>query len=384
MSEIYNKKSIKTLCNEYWVKKEKFIEELKLLTYIDENNKVTELWINKWLVNDTYKWFTYIKIDKELFEQILWTINYFLIYQNWWNYWKISVTEKWEWVRSKSEKFIADRLYNKQIKYEYEKELIINNNKIANPDFRLNEINNCVMEFWGLNSKQYKFNSLIKAKKYKENKIECINIYEWDIINPEKRYFDKNRLENKFKEELKRISNNNELIKTQIDKIIDKLNKEQNIIDNNKYIYLNEISKNENKNNMNEKFILTQSINFIDKKQLIKNKYINYFIYIILLIWWIFFIVISIKNKNYLNTKWNIETTLKIDQNKESETIWENSKIDKNFEIILNNIINDQLLTNQDKCIKLKNWYNNLNLKNDQINNVKKEQIIKAWKSLWC
>ena len=50
---------------------------------------------------------------------------------------KCFLTNRGEYVRSKSEKIIADRLYERNIPYRYEAELVLNSGDVVHPDFTL-------------------------------------------------------------------------------------------------------------------------------------------------------------------------------------------------------------------------------------------------------
>jgi hypothetical protein len=105
---------------------------------------------------------------------------------------KKSITIKGEKVKSKSEKIIADSLYYLWIDYIYEKDLIIKNKKVANPDFYLPKYNIWI-EFWWLNDDKYNQIKEFKMRKYNEYGLKYINIYWNDIRNNKKKYLDKEK-----------------------------------------------------------------------------------------------------------------------------------------------------------------------------------------------
>lgn len=89
---------------------------------------------------------------------------------NKWDLNKIYSTEKGDKVRSKSEVIIANTLFNKQISYEYEKQLITPDNQKMSPDFTI-DLNGKTyyLEHVGmLNNEQYSKRWLEKRKLYEE------------------------------------------------------------------------------------------------------------------------------------------------------------------------------------------------------------------------
>ena len=101
-----------------------------------------------------------------------------------------SKTMKWEIVKSKSEKCMADALYMLWIQYEYERPLIINWKVVANPDFYLPKFGIWLEFWWLLNDKEYVSKMEYKKTKYKEYWIKRIDVYGKDIRNKEKKYLD--------------------------------------------------------------------------------------------------------------------------------------------------------------------------------------------------
>jgi len=120
---------------------------------------------------------------------------------------KRSITMKKEIVKSKSEKMIADSLYILWIDYIYEKDLIINNKKVANPDFYLPQFNIWI-EFWWLDDDKYNKVKEFKMKKYKEYWLKYISIYWKDIRNVEKKYLDRKKTMLFLKNQILKCINN--------------------------------------------------------------------------------------------------------------------------------------------------------------------------------
>lgn len=95
-----------------------------------------------------------------------------------WNSFPISngfITEQGELVRSKSEKMIADKLYVKGIPYVYEARLILNNNRMAFPDFamlNIKERETYFLEHFGMmDDPEYCKNALEKIDMYEDSHI---------------------------------------------------------------------------------------------------------------------------------------------------------------------------------------------------------------------
>lgn len=133
--------------------------------------------------------------------------------QYWWQY----ITNKWEKVKSKSEKIIADILNEMKISYQYEKKLIIEDKKrtktiIIFPDFTLfiklknwKRIN-IILEYFWLNSKKtYKKEWNYKKQTYKKYNIPYISLYSNDIWRKKKwkGFLLKNK--NTIKETIKKV-----------------------------------------------------------------------------------------------------------------------------------------------------------------------------------
>lgn len=80
-------------------------------------------------------------------------------------------------VRSQPEVIIADTLYDRKIKFEYEKRLELDEQTV-HPDFYLTDYN-IYMEYFGLMyRKDYKKSTERKLLMYKENNITCIELFE--------------------------------------------------------------------------------------------------------------------------------------------------------------------------------------------------------------
>jgi hypothetical protein len=96
-------------------------------------------------------------------------------------------TLKGELVRSLSEKFVADFFYSNGIKYEYERPLVLDGEKIK-PDFYLPTYNTYV-EFWGLLEDSNYFNAFKwKVEKYNSHKIRFIPLRLEDLPVLEKNF----------------------------------------------------------------------------------------------------------------------------------------------------------------------------------------------------
>ncbi len=114
-----------------------------------------------------------------------------------------SVTLKWEWVKSKSEKMIADCLYKMWIQYIYEHPLTIDWRVVAHPDFYLPKYNIWI-EFWWLYTKKYLDNKQFKKQKYKEYWLKVIDVEWHNIRNPQKKYLDEKRTQQYLYTEIKK------------------------------------------------------------------------------------------------------------------------------------------------------------------------------------
>ncbi len=89
-------------------------------------------------------------------------------------------TLKGELVRSLSEKYIADFLYCYDVKYVYEKPLVLDDEEIK-PDFYLPSYDTYV-EFWGLLEDSNYFHSFKwKVEKYNTHKIRFIALQSEDL-----------------------------------------------------------------------------------------------------------------------------------------------------------------------------------------------------------
>lgn len=97
----------------------------------------------------------------------------------------VSKTMKGELVRSRSEKQIADFLYQYNIQYEYEPTLQLGNT-LVKPDFYLPE-QKIYIEYWGLVSKaDYVERMRWKLNLYQKFKIKILSLYHDDLFNIEK------------------------------------------------------------------------------------------------------------------------------------------------------------------------------------------------------
>ncbi len=91
-----------------------------------------------------------------------------------------SYTRKGEYVRSKSEKKVADFLREKAIHYEYEKKLIIDG-KSVKPDFFLPD-HDTVIEFFGLQALTHKRkHDYWKMELYEKSGYNFIPVFEEDL-----------------------------------------------------------------------------------------------------------------------------------------------------------------------------------------------------------
>ena len=88
-------------------------------------------------------------------------------------YYKIYTTQKGDLVRSKSEIIIANMLYTSKVSYEYEKEIIIDNQKLL-PDFTI--------EFGG-QTYFWEHLGLIGVESYDKHWIKKKNIYDKNYKN---------------------------------------------------------------------------------------------------------------------------------------------------------------------------------------------------------
>lgn len=93
----------------------------------------------------------------------------------WDSIWNKSITHNWIAVRSTSENYIANFLYNNKIQFEYEKEIFIKWNKLI-PDFHLTKFN-VFIEYWWEIDEEYKRRRREKQNIYQRNWLKVINIY---------------------------------------------------------------------------------------------------------------------------------------------------------------------------------------------------------------
>lgn len=85
-------------------------------------------------------------------------------------------------VRSTKEVDIANLLRRLGIRYEYEKELILNGERFV-PDFYLSDFD-VFLEYYGLmNWKVYADRTAYKVKRYSENNVRCIHLFKSSLIN---------------------------------------------------------------------------------------------------------------------------------------------------------------------------------------------------------
>lgn len=85
-------------------------------------------------------------------------------------------------VRSTKEVDIANLLRRLGIRYEYEKELILDGEKFV-PDFFLKDFD-VYLEYYGLmNWKVYAKRAEYKLKRYTEHKVRCIHLFRSSVIN---------------------------------------------------------------------------------------------------------------------------------------------------------------------------------------------------------
>jgi hypothetical protein len=100
------------------------------------------------------------------------------------------VTQRGEVVKSGGERVIADYLFSKGIKYEYEKPALDpSGRRISRPDFFLSEYN-AYIEYWGMvnsNEKterqEYIKSMEWKMQRYRESGMKFISIYPKDLDN---------------------------------------------------------------------------------------------------------------------------------------------------------------------------------------------------------
>lgn len=90
--------------------------------------------------------------------------------------WTICKTEKWETVRFKSEKAIADCLNEMWVAYKYEKHFYFGKTTLK-PDFYLPEYK-VVIEFWGImQSWNYREKMVFKKTLYDKHWLRCIDMF---------------------------------------------------------------------------------------------------------------------------------------------------------------------------------------------------------------
>lgn len=103
--------------------------------------------------------------------------------------WTVCQTERWEVVRSKSEKAIADCLNEMRVAYKYEKHFYFWKTTLK-PDFYLPEYK-VVIEFWGImNSEKYRDKMVFKKELYDKHWLRCIDIFAEMIRDPKKKQID--------------------------------------------------------------------------------------------------------------------------------------------------------------------------------------------------
>lgn len=84
-------------------------------------------------------------------------------------------TERGDYVRSKSEKILADKLLLRNIPYSYECPLYIRNFGYLNPDFTVLNVNTRKELYWEhlgkMDDPEYSVNAILKIESYEQNKI---------------------------------------------------------------------------------------------------------------------------------------------------------------------------------------------------------------------
>jgi len=108
------------------------------------------------------------------------------------SYWTICITNRWEEVKSKAENEIANFLDKYNINYIYENDLIVDWNKVANPDFYLPDYDLWIEFWWLMDNVQYKIKRKYKRKKFDEYKLSYIDLYRSNVFS--KYWFFENRL----------------------------------------------------------------------------------------------------------------------------------------------------------------------------------------------
>jgi hypothetical protein len=99
-----------------------------------------------------------------------------------------SLTIKGETVKSISEKKIADFFHAYKIKYDYERSIRINNQRLI-PDFYLREFG-VFVEFWGLKDfKKYKNRMKKKKRLYRKYNLKLVSLYPEDLKNLDSVFF---------------------------------------------------------------------------------------------------------------------------------------------------------------------------------------------------
>lgn len=94
-------------------------------------------------------------------------------------------TEDGHWVRSRGEALIANGLYYRKIRYEYEKTIWINTNTYLITDFYLPDYD-IYLEYWGLENSEYKRRREKKEKSYSDLNLRLFSIENQDIRNLDK------------------------------------------------------------------------------------------------------------------------------------------------------------------------------------------------------
>lgn len=94
-------------------------------------------------------------------------------------------TKDGHYVRSRAELIIDNWLYDNNILHEYEKRITDDNtNNHIFSDFYIKE-KNLYIEYYGLNTNEYKNKIEYKRKIYEQNNLKCIELYEKDLENIE-------------------------------------------------------------------------------------------------------------------------------------------------------------------------------------------------------
>jgi len=99
-------------------------------------------------------------------------------------------TEDGTWVQSKGERKIAEILATKKIRYRYDERFRILNGYAIRPDFYLPEYD-IYIEYWGMDTTDYKIGMLKKQKLYQQQAKRLISLYPADLPNMQKALLEK-------------------------------------------------------------------------------------------------------------------------------------------------------------------------------------------------